>query len=105
MFGCHDAKVAKGELDCCEKKMAKMPTEQQQTDCPDCQSKYISLDADYLLMPVDFKINLPLASVFQSVIPSLEKFNSLKNTTTWENDLPPPPYGKTLLPHIQSFLC
>jgi hypothetical protein len=105
VFGCHDAKVVSGELKCCEKELAELPTGQQQKGCSGCQSTYVSLDADYLLFPAELKISLPAIAFFQKPIICSEKYSPEKTTTYWKHDLPPPPYGKNLLPFIQSFLC
>ena len=105
MFGCHSELVADDSVDCCQKEVCELPAQQQKNDCPGCQSKYVSLDVDYLLASVDFKINFPAVASIQPVNCFSEKYTPLQSATPWENDLPPPLYGKALLPHIQSFLC
>lgn len=105
MFGCHDVKVASGKVECCEKELAELSNEHEKNGCPDCQPIYVSLDADYLLYSAEFKINLPSVAFFQTPIIFSEKYCPKKITAYWEQDLPPPPYGKVLLPFIQSFLC
>ena len=105
MFGCHDYEVASGIVDCCEKQVGELPPDQSASDCPDCNSQYISLDADYLFNPSNFKTTTPQVAVLQTFIISFEKHNPCTILSPLENDLPPPPYGKALLPLIQSFLC
>ena len=79
--------------------------EQSQRDCSDCQSKYVSLDVDYVLNSVDFEIT-PFSAIIDPIQFSFFETPSLRLADTpWEFNLPPPPFGKALLIRIQSFLC
>lgn len=105
LFGCHSQEVRAGQLDCCEKTVCGPEKEHPGKGCDGCQSTYISLDADWLatsfetLAAITFQVNnLCTAHQMPLYIPK-------KVMLFWENDLPPPPYGKALLPFIQSFLC
>lgn len=105
MFGCHDDEVNNGEIECCEKKIAELPPEQQKNGCPDCVTEYVSLDIDYLVSSYDFKLNIDQVAVLPTVLFSYKNHISTKSIAPLEHDLPPPPYGKDLLPIIQTFLC
>ena len=95
-----------GEMpDCCKANLAEVVKLcDGKKDCSDCISKYVHLETEYLLFSSEFELDPP------SHLPPAKYFAEQKNTIKksipiWEYDLPPPLYGKSLLPHIQSFLC
>lgn len=92
--------------DCCKAAASceKMQAIADDRDCSDCQSKYVKLDVDYLLFSADFKLAVPQVLAVAKCF-SKKEIEVRKTVIVWENDLPPPPYGKSLLPHLQSFLC
>ncbi len=73
--------------------------------CADCTTEFVKLDADYLLFPTDFKLNAPdvfaQTHFFKTRLPQANTTLILVEQKT----APPPPFGKELLPLIQSFLC
>lgn len=105
MFGCHDAKVASGEIDCCSIQAYELESEQDHQGCDGCQSEYVNLDASYLIPNFDLKSQAVFVPVTAHVFSDT---NTIKNTsvaTPWEFNLPPPAFGKELLIQIQTFLC
>ena len=91
---------------CCQGAVCgKMAAQPAAHDCADCTSKYVKLDVDYLLFSADFKLTVPVVLAFAKCFSDREIHFENTVLLPWQLDLPPPPYGKTLLPHLQSFLC
>ncbi|MCU0346006.1 MAG: hypothetical protein MUC59_03615 [Saprospiraceae bacterium] len=90
---------------CCKGTTCGKPSEEKGHNCADCNSEYVKLDVKYLLptffdlKPLDF-VAPQLPFLPQGGVVALEK-----NLLRWQQDLPPPPAGKELLPWIQSYLC
>ncbi|MBK9016436.1 MAG: hypothetical protein IPM82_21505 [Saprospiraceae bacterium] len=73
-------------------------------NCADCTSIFVKLDAKYL--PSFFDLKLQAFFAPQTANFTQPSFIVLvKNALRWQQDLPPPPAGKELLPWIQSYLC
>jgi hypothetical protein len=78
---------------------------EKQHNCTDYSSEFVKLEAKYLL-PSFFAFK-----ALEAVIPQAHSLRHFcwpapsKNAPRWEQDLPPPPCGKQLLPWIQSYLC
>ena len=91
---------------CCQSDTCgKMLAQASSHDCSDCTSQYVKLDVDYLLLSADFKLTVPAVLAFAKLISKREIHFENTALLAWQHDLPPPLYGKALLPHIQSFLC
>ncbi len=104
LYGCHgDAEAL--EAICCKTEVSDSQNKHSTQECPNCASEYVNLDVDYLSSSFDFKINIPTVSSAISSFSYVETAIIQKAIQLWELNLPPPPFGKELLPHIQSFLC
>ncbi|MCC6724268.1 MAG: hypothetical protein IT258_07120 [Saprospiraceae bacterium] len=91
---------------CCKGSTCGKPTDEQEHNCADCTSQFVKLDVKYLL-PTFFDLK-----PFVFVAPQPVHFDNdvhfavgEKMLLRWQQDLPPPPGGRELLPWIQSFLC
>ncbi|MEO1259545.1 MAG: hypothetical protein AAFZ15_12140 [Bacteroidota bacterium] len=105
MFGCHNANVEIEGLSCCEMASLESSPDHQSSDCPNCNSEFISLDTDFLPTSSHFEIAFSPVTVCQPIILFSAKLAPRATIAPLEHDLPPPPYGKELLPLIQTFLC
>jgi hypothetical protein len=103
---CEMAEKQSPDKSCCKGNICSSSTDAEQHNCSDCTSQFVKLDAKYLL-PTFFDLK-PLHFVAPQQ-PAFDLAPSIaageKMLLRGQQDLPPPPAGKTLLPWIQSFLC
>ncbi|MCF8247605.1 MAG: hypothetical protein K9J37_21270 [Saprospiraceae bacterium] len=89
---------------CCKGVTCSNTDEGKKHDCSDCTSVLVKLDTKYLPTSFDLKLfDFAAPQMVQFPLPEVISFE--KNLLHWQQDLPPPPAGKTLLPWIQSYLC
>ena len=89
---------------CCKSTVCAAPTPDKKHHCSDCTSEFVKLDAKYLPSIFDLKtVDFVAPQTVHFHLPTFVFIE--KNALRWEQDLPPPPAGKELLPWIQSYLC
>jgi len=88
---------------CCKNFKCGPPSKSERHDCADCISEYVKLDVKYLVFAADYQLTAPAAILPAFAFP--DAFSFVKTTKITSDQDHPPPYGKDLLPWIQSFLC
>jgi hypothetical protein len=93
------------EHGCCKADACCSSKSKSGTPCKSHSAKYFKSEVKYLFTSFEFKILAPeVFSVFPDLIASISP-KSAHQFQSWENDLPPPPFGIELLIKVQSFLC
>ncbi len=101
---CEVAEKKSPDKSCCKNTTCSAPTTEKKHHCSDCSSEFVKLDAKCLPVFFDLKaVDFVAPQMVHFHLPKFVVFE--KNALRWEQDLPPPPAGKELLPWIQSYLC
>lgn len=101
---CEVAEKASSEKSCCKGNTCGESSAEKEHNCADCTSQFVKLDVKYLPTFFDLK-------PFDFIAPQVPHFRFEEivmgeaTLLRWQQDLPPPPAGKELLPWIQSYLC
>lgn len=104
-FGCHEATKSEEQAICCEESANRACEERAADGCPDCKATYVSLDVEFSILSSDFQLPSLICSEGNMAFLAISVNFPKTKIAPLENDLPPPPYGKALLPWVQSFLC
>ena len=90
---------------CCKGSTCGKPSDEKKHNCSDCTSQFVKMEADYLL-PTFFDLkSFDFVALQATDFAVLHIVVEIANLLRWQQDIPPPPGGKELLPWIQSFLC
>jgi hypothetical protein len=101
---CEEKKVESTPKSCCKGAFCQTAQSEEKHRCNSHSSQYFKANVQLLLTSNDFEIHAPIA-VSVSFFQLNERPVSKPVTALRAADLPPPPFGKALLPWVQSFLC
>lgn len=101
---CEVAQTQSTKKSCCTGTSCGKVESQEKHNCSDCTSEFVKLDAKYLPTSFDLKI-FDTAAPQMAQLAQAQLIYPEKKLCCWQQDLPPPPAGKALLPWIQSYLC
>lgn len=90
---------------CCQKTLEESFC-QKDHDCEKKDAKYVKLNVDFVLEKTDFELRFPDFQFVALLFSIIENEVVITLGGEYYNKPPPEkPYGKTLLPFTQSFLC
>ena len=91
--------------DCCQVELTAMTCDKDH-DCENKDSKYVKLTTQFVSNAVELDFKTPFIQIFKANFIIIDDVMVTDIGGQYFNKPPPDkPYGKTLLPFLQSFLC